>query len=217
MRGQSPLHNPLPDMTRMLRRLAAACLIVLPLLAAARARADGQPATMPTRDVDITYHLAASKNLPAAEQRVRWEAAAGRQRIDPPASDLHIIVDNHTHHLISVRDKEKLALDIDQSAVQPPPDGPGAYTKLGTATVAGLACTVWQANAAPGTPHLCFTDDGVLLRVVTGGQVIVEAVHVTYAPANPADFEVPADYRRIETRQTSPPASSPGQPQGKTP
>ena len=80
----------------MRRILAATCLIALPLLAASGARAADQPTLTPTRDVDITYRVAGPNGT--AEQRVRWDVAGGRQRIDPPTPGLHIIVDTHTHH-----------------------------------------------------------------------------------------------------------------------
>jgi hypothetical protein len=191
----------------MRRRLAATCLIAsLPLFAAAGARAADQPATTPARDVDITYRVAGSTGAGSAEQRVRWDVAAGRQRIDPPTPGLHIIIDTRTHHLASVRDAEKLALEIDQGDVAAAPGAGGRLLRRGTASVAGLPCTVWQAGEAAGTPELCFTDDGVLLRVVASGQTVAEAVRVTYAPSNPADFEVPQDYRRVVRK---PPATPP--------
>jgi hypothetical protein len=185
-------------MVTPVRRLrVATCLIALSMLAAAAADADEQPATSPTRDVDVSYRVAGPDAATPAEQRVRWAAAAGLQRIDPPTPGLHIIIDTRTHHLASVRDKERVALEIDQTAA-PPASGAGAgYTRLGTASVAGLDCTVWQASHAPGMPELCFTSDGVLLRVVANGNVLAEATRVTYAPANPADFQIPSDYRRI--------------------
>ena len=77
------------------------------------------------------------------------------------------------------------------------------------ATVAGLACTTWHAGGPDG-PNLCFTADGVLLRVVNKfGKTVVEAVRVTYAPSNPADFVVPQDYRRVGPNEAKPQESKP--------
>lgn len=180
-----------------MRRLAALLLS----LAAAPAFADGQPVTVPTRDVDITYRLPGPN---PADQRVRWQAATGKERIDPPAPGLHLIIDPRAHRFASVRDAEKLAMEIDQTDIRPAAGAPpsATYVARGADTVAGLACTVWQA--AGGGPLLCFTADGVLLRVVAEGRVVAEAVRVTFAPADPADFVVPPDYRRV-VRQTSAP------------
>jgi hypothetical protein len=171
-------------------------LIALALLPGTAARADEQPATAPTRDVDVTYRLAAANGGSMAEQRVRWEAATGRQRIDPPTPGLHIIVDPRAHRLASVRDAERLVLEIDSGAFEPLGGTAAHYVRRSAASVAGIACTVWQAGDAGG-PELCFTGDGVLLRIAAGGNVVAEAVRVTYAPSNPDDFAVPPDYRRV--------------------
>jgi hypothetical protein len=177
-----------------MRRLAA----ILTLLAAPCAWADDQPATTPTRDVDIQYRLPGKPGGAEAGQRVRWEAATGRERIDPPSPGLHIIVDTRAHRLASVRDAEKVAMEIDSAQMQPAQGAPTAqYVRRGDGTVAGLACTDWQAGTAETAPLLCFTADGVLLRVSAEGRVVAEAVRVTYAPADPADFTIPPDYRRV--------------------
>lgn len=186
----------------------ALSLSALSLLAAAPARADEQPATMPTRDVDIAYRLAGPEGAAPPEQRVRWDVAGGRQRIDPPTPGLRIIVDTRAHHLSSVRDKERLALEIDQSQARPAAGAEAGYTRLGTASIAGLDCTVWREGAGDAGPELCFTADGVLLRVVSAGKVVAEATRVTYGPADPADFDIPADYRRILAKPPPPPADS---------
>ncbi len=166
------------------------------VLAAASARAQ-QPALSPTRDVDITYRLAGPEGAPPAEQRVRWDVAGGRQRIDTPTPGLHIIVDSRTHHLASVRDAEKLVLEFGQ----PPVGVSSTYVKRGDALVADLACTIWQLADAATSPEICLTDDGVLLRVQSGGQVAAEATRVVFGPSNPANFTIPLDYRRIVRAQ----------------
>jgi hypothetical protein len=43
----------------------------------------------------------------------------------------------------------------------------------------------------------------VLLRVSAGGHVVAEATRVTYAPANPADFAIPPDYRHVARPPTA--------------
>jgi hypothetical protein len=188
--------------TAMRCRLAAPCLI-LPLLGAAAHAAD-QPVTRPTRDVDVLYRTTDAAGR-TAEQRVRWDAAAGRERIDPPTPGLHVIFDTRTHLVDSIRDAERLVLEI---ASADPAEG-AAYARRGSATVAGLGCTVWQPATPEGAPEMCFTDDGVLLRVAAGGRTVAEAVRVTYAPNDPADFTVPQDYRRVGPGQPAPKEAAP--------
>ncbi len=182
----------------MRHALAATCLMAV-LLEQTPARAQ-QPALTPTRDVDITYRLAGPEGAPPAEQRVRWDVADGRQRIDTPTPGLHIIVDSRSHHLASVRDAEKLSLEFDQSGMMPPPGTVTNYAKRGDATVAGLPCTIWQLPDAD-SPQMCLTEDGVLLRVQSGDRVVAEATRVIFGPSNPADFTIPLDYRRIVRTQ----------------
>ena len=196
---------------------ATTCVLALSLLAAATARAADQPTTTPARDVDITYRVPTPTGAAPAEQRVRWDVAGGRQRIDPPTPGLHIIVDTRTRHLASVRDAEQLALEIDEADIKPAAGAAPSYARRGTATVAGLDCTVWQAGDAAGTPELCFTDDGVLLRIVAAGQVVAEAVRVAYGPSNPADFEIPPGYRHLVRHQSPPTAPEPATPTTSTP
>jgi hypothetical protein len=190
-----------------MRHVFAAIYPTVLLLVGAAAHAQQPAALTPTRDVDVTYRLAGPVGAPTAEQRVRWDVADGRQRIDTPTPGLHIIVDSHTHHLASVRDAEKLALEFDQSGMMPPPGTVTTYAKRGDATVAGLPCTVWQLPVAD-SPQMCLTDDGVLLRVQSGDRVVAEATRVVFGPSNPADFAIPLDYRRIVRTQS---AKDPGQ------
>lgn len=192
----------------MRRRCALLCLTALAPFAVAGAQAGDQPTTMPTRDVDVLYRLAGAADGKPAEQRVRWQAATGRQRIDPPTPGLHIIVDPRAHRLASIRDAERLALEIDQSEIKPLGGSVTHYARRGEDSVGGIACTVWQAGPEQGAPLLCFTDDGVLLRVASAGRVVIEAVRVTYAPSDPADFEVPAGYQHI-VRPSPQPAPAP--------
>jgi len=193
---------------------ARLCLFALPLIAAALpAHAADQPATTPARDVDITYRVAGPPGAASAEQRVRWDIGRGLERIDPPTPGLHIIVDAGHHRIASVRDAEKLAMEIDQSGVRPAGgDAAAHYTRRGSDTVAGLACGVWQADGSGAAPLLCFTDDGVLLRVAAAGQTVAEAVRVRYAPSQAADFDIPDGYRRVVREP-----ADPGQPSGTAP
>jgi hypothetical protein len=181
------------------------------LLAAPGARAEDRPATMPTRDVDVTY-LMLQQDAPGGpqmlEQRMRWAVADGRLRVDPPTPGLWIVIDYHARRLTTVRDKERSAvqMDADTARILPNPDVQGGsatpFTARGQDNVAGLACTNWETRDAAGTPTLaCITEDGVLLRAVAAGQILLEAATVNYGTLNKAVFEVPAGYQLL----TAPP------------
>ena len=50
-----------------------------------------------------------------------------------------------------------------------------------------------------GQPTLaCITEDGVLLRAITAGRVLLEALRLSYATQDSSMFHIPDDYRRIQ-------------------
>jgi hypothetical protein len=165
------------------------------------ARASDAPATVPSRDVDVVYRLGPPGGADPRRERVRWDVAHGLQRIDPPTPGLHMILDYRTKRLVSLRDRERLALVIDGAAI---PAAVGGYVRHGDATVAGLPCTDWETRPAQGEPSLiCFAPDGVTLRLSQRGVVLIEAISVSYAPADPTVFAVPSDFRAIALKGSS--------------
>jgi len=158
-----------------------------------------QPLLRPSRDVDVTYRSAAP-NGKAIEQRVRWLAAAQTMRIDPPAPDLHVIIDYPARRMSVVRDTTRSVVEMaapDSMAGALGGKAAAGYVRRGQAAVAGRSCTEWQTRDREAqTAVVCITDDGVLLRAGTAEQVRVSAVAVQYAPQDPAAFRVPADYAR---------------------
>lgn len=184
-----------------LRAALPVALLLVPLAA----RAQDRPVAMPTRDVDVTYQVVAD-GKPPVRQRMRWDAALARQRLDPLGDGgLYMIVDMRAHRLYSVRNSLRAVLELDTAAMQLTPDpGHGHYRASGADTVAGLACTLWQARSGPPA-SLCVTADGVMLRLTAGDRMRVEAVSVAYGPADPTAFTIPADYRRVGPEQETTP------------
>jgi hypothetical protein len=180
--------------------LAAAALA----LCANPARAQDKPAIRPLRDVDITYAiLQPNPGQAPLSQRMRWSVALGRLRVDPPAQDMYMVVDYGTRRMIVVRPENQAVLDMDASGPgMPGAPSDGRYTRQGTDTVAGLACTNWQTPDAGGRlAVLCLTADGVMLRASRDGQTLLQATSVVYAPQDPAAFAAPAGYHHITTPQ----------------
>ena len=192
-----------------MRVLAVALLVLAPAAAAAQER----PTLAPSRDIDIVYMMVqtdAPGGPRVVEERLRWAAAAGKLRIDPPIPGLWMVMDTSTRRLATVRDSERSVLEIDspQAMPWPAPGAAAAFQRHGADTVAGLPCTEWQTADVTGAPTLaCITDDGVLLRASAAGRVLVEALHLRYATPDPAVFRIPEDYRKITppTRQTPAP------------
>ena len=195
-----------------MRLLAAALLALIPQAATAQDR----PALAPTRDVDVVYMMvqAGGPGGPrVVEERMRWAATAGKLRIDPPTSGMWMVMDSNARRISTVREADRTVLDIAAGPAFPGPPLPGggaaagaAFQRRGDDSVAGVPCTEWQTRDVTGTPTLaCITADGVLLRASAAGRVLVEALHLAYAPQDPAVFRIPQDYRRI----TPPPVKRP--------
>lgn len=160
---------------------------------AAPAFAADHPAIAPTRDVVVIYTFTgqAAANSPA-KMRVSYVDANQRVRLDmyaqPQATDAFssIIFDAPGNHIYTV-------LTAAGSYYVLPATGrknPGLmlndameYTRLGNATIAGLACTDWTISSQ-GTPQgtACITPDGVTLRATRlNSPGAMEAIQVDYS------------------------------------
>jgi hypothetical protein len=178
--------------------LLACCLSVV----ASPGFAD-QPRLRPSRDVDVTYRATGAgqpQDGRRLEQRVRWLAASQTMRIDPPTAGLFVIIDYVARRMSVVRDANRSVVEM--AAPDGLPDvagnfGARDYVRRGEDTVAGLACTDWEALDRDGHKALvCITADGVLLRAGAEGKTLVSAISVRYAPQDPAAFRIPPDYMR---------------------
>lgn len=165
--------------------------------------ADDRPLTVPTRDVDVTYAMtgldAQGKSV-ALTQRMRWDAEAGRLRVDPPAGGVYMLMDYHAHRLMAVRDAQRSVLEMpaDAASVAPGLSRATSFQRQGDDTVAGLSCTDWVTQDSSGQATMvCLTTDGVLLRAKNATRVLVEASSVTFGPIDPSVFQVPEGYRRF--------------------
>jgi hypothetical protein len=184
-----------------------AAMLLLPL-AAAPARSQDRPQTLPSRDVDITYRLGQINPATAPgiiEQRMRWDVTGGRLRVDPPTPGLYVILDTRNHHMTTGREADHAVLELDGMGGanapvpgSPPVDNGIPFIREGESRIASLTCTEWETKDLAGAPALvCITDDGVLLRAVTAGRTVLEATKVTYGPIDPSVFQVPANYVRL--------------------
>lgn len=193
----------------MIRLLAAAAMttaLALPALA--------QPANMrPTRDVTVTYRMTGLAGAPPQEMRMAFSASTGKQRVDPPGAAGWILVDHRANSAVMVMDAQRMAMSLPPAAVaamsQEAPAG-ATFTRKGTATVAGTACTEWEIAIGELRGMNCMTDDGVMLRTVSaapnGVAMTMEATQVTYGAIDPARLSVPAGYTTQQMPTGAPPA-----------
>ncbi|GAC1341007.1 MAG: hypothetical protein NVSMB18_12190 [Acetobacteraceae bacterium] len=171
-----------------------AALVAL-LLAASPALAQDRPLTLPTRDVDVLYRTQAGAQ--SYDQRWRFRAEDQKLRLDLPSPGVYMIADHRQHRAAMVSDGDKGVLDMALPNTDPGGLRPGqSFTRAGTATVAGVACTEWQTKDLRGAETTaCITADGVLLRARHGDAVVVEATKIAYGPLDPAAFAIPAAYK----------------------
>jgi hypothetical protein len=161
--------------------------VIAAVLAAASANAEApaRPLLHPSRDVDVTYRMVHGDTV--LTERMRWQAATLRQRVDPPTDGLFIVIDYRAGQMHTVRLSDRLVVNMSA-----PASSDGAYVRQGEDHVAGLACTDWEATASDGRSTVaCITTDGVTLRAISGGQTLLSAISVDYAPQDSAVFALP--------------------------
>lgn len=175
-------------------RCLALALVVLQV--STQARAEAPPAVRPLRDVDVTYKVPVpGVDNTALLQRYRWSAATQRQRVDLPTSGNWMVLDFAAHRMALVRDGSHEVVDLPAPLSADQPGGGAGFTRIGAATVAGLACTQWRTVDMTGKETVaCYTDDGVLLSATAGARVLMEAIGVKYAAQDDSVFQVPAGY-----------------------
>lgn len=181
--------------------VAGAALV---LLAFGEALAQPRPQLIPTRDVEVTYRV--TKAGRTLEERVRWLAAEQVERVDS-SGPVYMIVDHKARRLTLINAAKRTVMAMGAPRQGPlGSDNDAAFTNAGQDSVAGLPCTDWLM-ATGGAKQLCVTDDGVMLRVRDGGSTVAEATTVQYGQADPATFQVPADFQSVP-----PPAAAPASP-----
>ncbi|MCH4142411.1 hypothetical protein [Acetobacter peroxydans] len=168
--------------------------------------ATAQPATQPDApyvtpavDTDITYVLTpAQDGLAPARQRMRWQVAGLKQRLDPEGGSVYMIT-TWKNRTLSVVDESRGRVSTmpmpGQQDLTLPGQHPasGVYVRVGQSVVAGEACQVWRTVDTDGhESDACYTADGILLQVAQQGRIMVRALTVSRTPQPDSVFEVPA-------------------------
>ena len=168
-------------------------------LAPGMARADAPAQLRPTRDVDVTYKAPVPHSTNTALlQRLRFSAKLQHQRLDMPTSSTWILFDIPGHRMMLVNDAARKVniLLADGELGQVNLAAGSHWERRAGAKIAGLACTDWQVMTKTGPgPVSCYTDDGVVLRIVDGARLVMEAASVGYASQPEAAMVVPAGYQ----------------------
>lgn len=188
-------------------------LATLLVLAALPAAAQDRPPIIPTRDVAITYRVTGNAANQGGVQSLSmaWQAASQTMRMDMPGMGW-MVADHRGQRAFMVMEQQRMVMELPmaQAMQQYGPSDRASYTREGTDTVAGLSCTIWRYQDGPNQGRACVTADGVMLRAQgthqgqSGG---LEATRVTYGQQDPARFQVPAGYQRMQM-----PGGMPGMP-----
>ncbi|MDO9709853.1 DUF4412 domain-containing protein [Paracraurococcus lichenis] len=188
-------------------------------LAALPAAAEERPLFVPTRDVAVTYRVTQGQAA-GREMSMAWLAAAQKLRVEMAPVPGWSVVDRANRRMLMVMDAQRVVMELPLQggpgglSIPTEPPASARFTRAGTATIAGQACTAWRYEDGANRGETCLTADGVMLRS-SGGQGeragAVEAVAVAYGPQDPARFQAPAGYRTLQMPAGLPPAAaSPG-------
>ena len=167
--------------------IAAAALAVSPLV-------------FPRADVVVTYGIAGE---PGVRQTLSVAAASGLERLDAPGGLLSIVTDTVRGTAIVI--DRQAGTYVRESAPGGPrdmrnrPASAGSYTPAGTATIAGLDCTLYVSRdpASGAAITSCFTADGILLRTEADGRPALVALTIHRGPVDPAVFLPPSGARDV--------------------
>lgn len=192
------------------------------LLAAAPALAQDRPPLQPTRDVAVTYQVLGQDLKPMQGRgpmatngiSIAWSASTGLMRTEVAGMG-YMVADQRQGKAFMVIEAMHAIMDIPfgQAALQHGMSPNATFRREGTATVAGLTCTIWAMQDGDRTGRACVTGDGVMLRAEgtsqgrTGG---MEATQVNYGPQDPARFQRPQGYQAMQLPQGVPPGMGPG-------
>ncbi len=186
------------------------------LLAATPALSQDRPQISPTRDVTVAYRMLgeASRGAPQG-MTVAWQAATGMMRTDMPGGMGWMVADTRRGRAFMVMEQMRMVMDIPAAQAMAAQAAPARarFRREGTASVAGLSCTVWSVQDGDSQGRSCITDDGVMLRAEgahqgrSGG---LEAVRVAYGAVDAARFQRPQGYQTMQLPQGLPPGMMPG-------
>lgn len=179
------------------------CLALAALLLALPAAAQDQPALTPMRDVAVTYRQIGGGGQPGMPSIViAWNAGSGLMRSEVPGMGW-TVMDLRSGGGFVVMEQMRMVMDLPAGQV-PQLQGQSSkasFRQEGTATVAGLPCTIWAVQDGPSQGRSCITEDGVMLRAEgahqgqAGG---MEAIAVSFAPQDPARFQRPPGYQSLQ-------------------
>lgn len=193
-----------------MRPLVTASLL---LAVAAPAHAQDRPQIFPTRDVTVTYDTGSQRDVTVA-----YSAALHRARLEGmSAQHAYAIVQHDKDQMVLVMPERQMVMRMPEPPAMKNMISMQAFSNIkraGSATVAGVSCTVWSVHNEHGDGDICVTGDGVLLRARGkdngGNSSIMQATKVDYHALPASEFEVPAGYHTMNMPVMPPGTTPPG-------
>lgn len=160
----------------------------------------------PTRDVMVQYHVTGEAPGPHRSDTVRMYFTAGgtRIRIEPVGQPAFSILDRTDHHMIMVMEPQRIYMEMayDPARIMAFDETTATFSRVGSDTVAGIACTVYDAQSQGRSSRICLSSDGVLLRAqntnAQQGPQALEATAVTYGPQPASLFMPPPGFQKLD-------------------
>ena len=157
----------------------------------------------PSREASVLYRMT-RPGAPPVEARITTRAGGSPMRIDMP-DGAYVLVDQSAHNVAMVVPNEQMVVGL------PFEEGPQAqfqlnermrFTRRGADTIATLRCTTWDVLLDRARGTMCITDEGILLRSTgqdeAGRRRLIEAISVSFTPAQDSDFTPPPDFERMD-------------------
>ncbi|WP_158805168.1 MULTISPECIES: hypothetical protein [unclassified Acidisoma] len=185
----------------ILRRLvfgAAGALCV-----ATGAAAQEYPSILPMRDATIVYDV---QSTGSGALRVEADISAANQklRLSEVGRPDYLLIDRGAEQVILVSPDKGMSFAVATGGFLHRQLDPGSnlhFSRAGTRSVAGIACTVWRIEGPHGAGDSCITNDGIILsaegkgdkpdssgRIPSGR---VTALSVNYVDQPPDLFDPP--------------------------
>jgi len=167
--------------------------------------AQDSPPEGPRVPTIVTYRILNQQSMVPANFTVVFAPGGTAARISFQGNTGYMLVDTARHSLTMVMEQPKMSFQIPTPALfQPYFDWRGNLnlTAEGPGAAAGYACRFWRADSEKGRGRICFSADGVPLRIDAvsnkGERTDVEAISLTRIAYDPAMFTAPADHPALQ-------------------
>jgi len=187
--------------TRVLLAATLGVAVAVPAVAQ-----DHPPVMQPSRDVMVEYHVAGiTQGAPQRSDTIRmyFTDHGMKMRIEPVGQPAYSIVDRTNARMVMVMTPQHAYVELpyDPKHVMAFDDKGATFTRVGSDTVAGIGCTLYQTKRQDRSGQVCLSDDGLLLRAKSdnpGQGGTMEATQVSYGPQAASLFTPPPDFQKMD-------------------